>query len=380
MKNIAIVTPTLNRGGAERVAANMSLEFAKRWNVVLVVFDGRDAVYPHAERVIDLRLPPARTKIGKAVTLFRRVAALRQIKRRHRIDVTISHLPSANYANIFARAGDRIFTYVHLMEPHKPTMIARGFITGLLSHRVVCVSECVRRNVIDHFGVSARKAVTMYNFCDLEQPAISRRDGKTVVTMGRLTEQKGQWHLIRAMRRVVDLLGSAARLVIIGEGDLQPALEMLARRLGIQENVHFAGFLEDPWTELARGDVYVSPSLWEGLPMALVEATRCGLPVIATDCDAGCREILAPGADIARKTEAIELAKYGVLTPVCGEGDLSQLTLTREEELMAEAILRMLRDDGLRLKYASRAKQRAEDFRPERIMTQWERLIEDRQT
>lgn len=377
MKNIAIVTPTLNCGGAERVAANMSLAFAKRWNVYLIVFDGRDAVYPHAGQLIDLQLPPAPTKCGKALTLLRRAVALRRIKRKYRIDVTISHLPSANYANAFACAGDKIFTYVHSMEPPKLGLIARGFLMGLLSHRVVCVSECVRQNVISRFGVSARKAVRVYNFCDLQPPAGGQLGGKAVVTMGRLTAQKGQWHLIRSMKRVVEVLGSETQLIIIGEGEMRPSLERLAQRLGIRENVHFAGFMEEPWYELAWGAVFVSPSLWEGLPMALVEAARCGLPIIATDCDAGCREILAPDTDVTHKTDEVELAKYGVLVPVCRDGDAARLTLTREEEILAGAILRLLSDDELRNDYARRAKLRAEDFRSEQIMAQWERLIED---
>ena len=65
MKNIAILVPTLNKGGAERVAANMSLAFAKHYNVYLIVHDGSDPVYPHGGRLIDLRLPPAGTRIGK---------------------------------------------------------------------------------------------------------------------------------------------------------------------------------------------------------------------------------------------------------------------------------------------------------------------------
>ena len=103
MKNIAIIVPTLNKGGAERVAANMSLEFSKHYNVYTIVHDGRDIIYPYGGKLIDLALPPASSVPGKILTLLKRIRALRKIKKEYAIDVSISHLPPSNYVNIFSR-------------------------------------------------------------------------------------------------------------------------------------------------------------------------------------------------------------------------------------------------------------------------------------
>ena len=378
MKNIAILVPTLNKGGAERVAANMSLEFAKHYNVYLIVHDGSNIVYPYGGQLIDLHLPPSGSKLGKIFTILKRIRALRRLKRQYRIDVTISHLPASNNANIFSRSGDRVITYVHSMETWSPGLAVREWLTAELSDRMVCVSECVRQCMTDTFHIDPGKTVTVYNFCDLNAPDKNRKDHHflTISTMGRLTEEKGQWHLIRALKKIADRSGEPVLLKIIGEGELHNVLTMLTEKLGLRDRVVFTGFLDDPWTDLADTDIYVSSSLREGLPMALVEAGRCGLPIIATDCDAGCREILAPGTEISRKTTGIEKAEYGVLVPVCGTGTMEQTALTAEEDLMADAVLELIKDPALRQKYAQRAKKRSEDFRAEAIMKQWFEILE----
>ena len=373
MKNIAILVPTLNKGGAERVAANMSIEFSQYYNVYTIVHDGRDITYPYGGTLIDLKLPPAKTKLGKVLTMLKRIRALRKIKKDHQIDVTISHLPPSNYVNIFSRRKDSVFCYLHNM---KSSPIREKFVS-LFSDRFICVSECARQNAVKSFGVSAEKAVTVYNFCDTEPPARTRQsDTIQLVNMGRLTEQKGQWHLLHAMKLVTDALGGRVHLKILGDGENRKKLENLAASLGISQYVTFAGFCDDPWPELVNSDIFVFSSLWEGLPMALVEAGRCGLPIISTDCDSGCREILAPDTPVNAKTNKIEHARYGVLVPIFTEGDQPQLTPTNEERIMADAILELCNNKQLRDSYAEKAKRRSEDFYSRSILDQWKTLIE----
>lgn len=373
MKNIAIIVPTLNKGGAERVAANMSLEFAKHYNVYTIVHDGSDIIYPYGGTLIDLQLPPSETKVGKMTTLLKRVMALRKIKKKYRIDVSISHLPPSNYANILSRRGDHVFTYLHSMQgvPKREKLFA------ILSDRLVCVSRWSMENVIRNYGVPQGKATAVYNFCDAQPPAVFEKYEKfTIVNMGRLSEPKGQWHLLRAMKLVTQQLGDRIHLVIIGEGEYRQALETLADRLGIRGIVTFTGFRADPMAELVKCDLFVFSSLWEGLPMALVEAGRCGLPIVSTDCDSGCREILAPDTQIDKKTDCIEYAGYGILVPVCKDGDMQQLEPTAQERILADAILQMYHDPQLRQAYAEKALRRSEDFYSNQIMAQWKTLIE----
>ena len=111
--------------------------------------------------------------------------------------------------------------------------------------------------------------------------------------------------------------------------------------------------------------------------MSLVEAGRCGLPIISTDCDSGCREILAPETPVDAKTNKIEYAQYGVLVPVFTQGTETQITPTDEERILADAILELCRNKELRDSYAEKARLRSKDFYPHNIMNQWKILIEN---
>jgi len=99
-----------------------------------------------------------------------------------------------------------------------------------------------------------------------------------VLTLARLDEQKGLLTLVRAAAYVPD-----ARFVIAGEGPQRPQLEALIRSLGLHDRVHLLGHRPDVAGLLTACDVFVLPSRFEGLPVALLEAMAAGRPVIATD-------------------------------------------------------------------------------------------------
>ncbi len=137
-----------------------------------------------------------------------------------------------------------------------------------------------------------------------------------LLAVGNLTPPKDYPTLIRALalvRREHDV-----RLMILGEGRERPGLEDLVRELGLTGHVALPGFAANPYAYLARAAVFVLSSAWEALPTVLIEALAVGVPVVATDCRHGPREILDGG-------------RYGRLVPV---GDA---------EAMAQAVAEALR-------------------------------------
>jgi glycosyltransferase involved in cell wall biosynthesis len=109
--------------------------------------------------------------------------------------------------------------------------------------------------------------------------------------------------------------------VVLGEGEMRPALEALTVELGLQESVSLLGNVSNPYVFMAKSAVFVLSSRYEGLPTVLVEAMACGCPVVSTDCPSGPSEILNDG-------------EYGHLTP---PGD---------PDALAAAILDVLRGNG----------------------------------
>lgn len=376
-KKIAIIVSTLSKGGAERVAANMSLEFAKHYDVLLIVHDAREITYSYGGKMIDLQLPPANGIVNKIITLMKRVRRVRKIKKQNHVQFTISHLPMCNYVNIFSRYRDKVITYMHTMETPSRGNIFRERLVTAMSDVMVCVSECARQNMIRNFGISEKKLKTIYNFCDISVDFGKNdleRIGAEIVNMGRLVKEKGQWHLIRAMKKVHEKYADA-RLTIYGEGELREALELLVEKMGLEGTIYMPGYIQDPYPKIAQADIYANPAEVEGLPMALIEAGNCGVAIISTDCDAGCREILAPSTPIDRKTAEVEFAEYGILVPVCNDYDLERLELSDAENKLADGIIRLIEDKMLAKAYSEKALERAAQFRAEHIMGIWTEVL-----
>ena len=110
---------------------------------------------------------------------------------------------------------------------------------------------------------------------------------------GRLQRQKDFPTLIRAFARVRQVC--PCRLVIIGEGQERPALTALIGQLGLMEQVDLPGFQTHPLPFLARANLFVLSSAWEGSPNVLTEAMALGTPVVATNCPSGPSELLDGG-------------------------------------------------------------------------------------
>ncbi|MCX7730890.1 MAG: glycosyltransferase, partial [Candidatus Caldatribacterium sp.] len=117
--------------------------------------------------------------------------------------------------------------------------------------------------------------------------------------------------------------------------------ETLAQDLGITQDLDMPGFVQNPYKYMKRASLFVLSSQWEGLPTVLVEAMACGCPVVSTDCPSGPAEILEHG-------------KYGLLVP------------PKNPEKLAEAILRVLKDENLTEELKKKGQKRAQDFTVEK--------------
>ena len=156
--------------------------------------------------------------------------------------------------------------------------------------------------------------------------------------MGRLTKQKGQWHLIRAFAEFKKSVPSS-KIIILGEGELRAYLERLILDLGMQQDIFLLGWQKNPFQFLGKAQLFVLPSLWEGLPDVLLEAMACGLPIASSDCRSGPREILAPSSDFRIQADKVYEVEFGVLFPVGSENlESAKEALSKQEQDMVEAM------------------------------------------
>ena len=114
----------------------------------------------------------------------------------------------------------------------------------------------------------------------------------TVGSVGRLTGQKGYTYLLEAARAIVDLRQDI-QFVLVGDGDLRDELVSYRDKLGLQEHVHLVGARRDVESLLRAFDLFVLPSLWEGLPTVITEAMASGVPIAINIL--GTRELVNSG-------------------------------------------------------------------------------------
>lgn len=389
MKSIAIIVSRLNGGGAERTASNLSIMLSENYDVHLILFDGTNIKYPYNGMLHDLKLPHSSNKI---INLWKRVKEVKKIKKQYKICSSISLMDGPNLVNVLSKVNDKIITSVRIRMSSSGNGNLFKFIRKInmkfvanKSYKVIALSKGVERDLHDNFGIPYEKMDVIYNPCDgkllaelAKKNSAYERDNSCflITTMGRLTEQKGQWHLLRALKIVVQELPNV-KLEILGEGPLLEKLKGLTSELQLDNNVSFCGFIKSPHEHIADSDVFVFPSLFEGLGNVLLEALACGVPCISADCPSGPREILADSADVVEKMDSFEFAKYGILTSLCDEGHFDTSPITIEEKQMADAILAVLKDKKIQDTYKNLSLKRSESFYPEVIQEKWVKVLED---
>ena len=115
---------------------------------------------------------------------------------------------------------------------------------------------------------------------------------KHIVSVGRLSQEKGHSDLLEAFRQVVERNGTSYRLHVVGDGPLMQNLQEQAVRGGVKQYVFFHGHLSNPYPLMHRADLHVLPSHYEGLPNVMLESMVLRCPVLATDTKQGAGEYL----------------------------------------------------------------------------------------
>jgi glycosyltransferase involved in cell wall biosynthesis len=268
----------------------------------------------------------------------RHLAAMRRLiglLRAHSIDIVHSHQFTATmYAAPLARLAGvpAVVETPHLREAWRRGWLKRSYLIDRLVYtavdRFVAVSRANQLHLTETKGCRANRVVQIHNGRDLSafrpdpDGRASRRaslgvrdDELLIVHIGRLAEQKGHRYLLDAYAHVRTRV-PGARMVFVGDGELRADLERCVRERGWTREVTFTGYRTEVRDFLAAADIVVLPSLFEGLPLAAVEAGAMGRPMVATDVDGtpevvlhGVTGLLVPPADPGRLADAlVELA------------------------------------------------------------------------
>lgn len=395
MKKVNLFIGTLSTGGAERVVSNLSLNLSKKIKTNILIFGDKSKIdYPYDGELVYLDKYSHSSLLYKLKAILSRFIIIRRIKSLDKQATTISFLEYPNLINtLTSRSGRSIVS----VRNHMSTKHNNGFKSKLWNSTIkylypkadliISVSEEIKRDLIDNYNIKADKIKVIYNSYDIhgiKEMAKEEIEDKyseifnhpVIITAGRLNKQKGHWHLIRAFSRVKEAIPNA-KLVILGEGELESYLKKLASDLNIIEDVHFLGFQKNPFKYIARSKVFAMASFHEGFPNALAEAMACGVPVMSSDCKSGPREILAPSEfDNENMDYQVDEDRYGILTPVCDGKRYNAIDkITAEEKMISDSIISLLKDDSLWNHFLNQSKERIKDFEISKIIKEWESVI-----
>jgi glycosyltransferase involved in cell wall biosynthesis len=225
---------------------------------------------------------------------FRGVA---RIARAQQIDVLHTHNTHALVDGVIGGRIAGVKTVVHTDHardfPDKLRYMVAEHLLSYLVYRFVGVSEHTSRNLHRYEKIPRSKIVTIPNGIDAtayDRPMDTQAkrhalgvtgDGPLIGLGARLTAQKGVGYLLAAMPALIARFPDIT-LLIAGEGDMLTELQSATSELGVESNVRFLGPRMDMPEILQILDVYVMPSIWEGLPMALLEAMAARCAVVAT--------------------------------------------------------------------------------------------------
>jgi glycosyltransferase involved in cell wall biosynthesis len=167
--------------------------------------------------------------------------------------------------------------------------------TSKLNDKIIVVSDDVRRSAVESGKISAERIITIQNGIDVDsfsslgdkgdlRSELGLIDRLVVLAIGRLVEQKGHTYLIEAAEILKEEFPNIS-VLIVGEGPLRKTLESKIKSSKLEDNVTLLGPRRDIPDLLALSDVYVMPSLFEGLPITLLEAMAAGKPIVTTEVD-----------------------------------------------------------------------------------------------
>lgn len=282
--------------------------------------------------------------------------------RRERFDVVVANLffTSIILRSVARFAGVPVILSAELNAYAKrnPRWLPLERLVARFTDRFIASSRDVVATTRRELGVADEKIALSYNAIDIaarkasalpEARAQARikwgvgAEEFVIVTAGRLVEQKGQQYLIEAFAELVGTFSTRAlKLYIFGEGELREKLRRRAEDLGVGDRVVFAGIAPVPEI-VALADLFVLPSLWEGLSLMLLEAMAAQNPVVATDVS-GSRELIVDG-------------ESGYLVP------------PRNSRILAERIGVLMSDSELRKRFVRAATKEVQKFSIENNLT-----------
>lgn len=345
IRTVLFLSTSSGPGGAERVINNLAASLdPKRYRPVLCLFRSGWLQERSESRGIRTFIIPTH-----GIADWRWAFQFRRLLRQERVDLIHAHEFDANVQGAFVAAMSRIPLVATVHGKHYFwEKLRRRLAYRWVSRRatMVAVSEDLKNFIVEKVGVCPERITVLYNGVDVSHPPTTQFDvdacrrefglpekDQIVGVVGNLYPVKGHQYLIEGIPAVLKKCPDTS-FIFAGRGQLEMELKDQVHRLGLSERVRFLGLRQDIPTILAMLDVFVLPSLSEGLSMAILEAMMAKKPVIAT--------------------------RVGGNPEIVLDGETGFLVPPKDSQALAESLATLLLNRDQATQFAERGKRRAE--------------------
>lgn len=280
---VTLHDPKFALGGAEQIMLELAAEVRKKGNEVLCLSNAG-----HLKENFERRRLPVQEIPWSKWQIMLMVNRLKKAIEDFKPDIIHTfHRYPAFLLDIFLHQTSRHLYTEEVLRTDKKWFFRYGRLA-------VACHETVRQNLIRHYGVSESRVVTIANAVCRREPDqenvkkiqsqfLHKQGDIWALCIGRLEKQKGHTCLITAVAQLPPAIRQKLKVFLAGDGSLAPELKEQALQSGCQENIIFLGHTPHISEWLSLCDFMVLPSLWEGMPLSILEAYSLAKPVIATD-------------------------------------------------------------------------------------------------
>lgn len=374
IKNIAVISTSLNSGGAERIAGLLSKELASRYNVYLFLLSTENIVYEYGGTIVD---------IGEEMSFYEH--SIRRAKEKYDIDVSVSFLEIMNFANIRTKGKDKVIISERCVQSlFEPSLDAQTYKIKKyynFADGIVACSHGVKYDLIGNYSVNNEIKV-IYNFinkhriielaqCELDEEIKDFLRGKEFfLNVGRLHQQKNQAAIIETFAKFVES-NKKYKLLILGSGELKEELDYLINNYVLSDFIKVIPYEKNPYRYISRAKAMILASKFEGLPNTILESMTLQCPVISTDCLAGPRELLGRIEDYSKViNNNIHIMDRGIILPFYNCDNNLDMNLLLESMSIID------KDCDLINKIKINQKKYMDEYNNEQLLNEWVEFIE----
>lgn len=298
-RKIALVGYRLNKGGAERVMAILSVFFENQGIEVhnIIIID--DVAYPHAGVVFNLG--KLKNKKNDFFNKIKRFIAIKKYLEHHKFDFIIDlrfrikPLQELIIAKFVYNTKTIYTVHSSTLNGYMPNFTPLTKLTYANCYKFVAITKVMQSMIEKKHGL--KNVTTIYNPINIQEIITNSKqeidiDFEYIIGVGHFNSNQKQFDKLIYAYAKSDLPNNKISLVILGEGLNKENLENIARKNNVSDLVHFLGFKSNPYKYIRQAKFFVLSSMFEGLPMVLLETLACGTPVVSFDCPTGPKEVV----------------------------------------------------------------------------------------